>query len=135
MTRFVKGARIEVSGRNLARDSFPTTCTVRLRFAERGRLDLVTLFFYTGGSTPPPEIESAALTSGTHSVPVQNYKGPKALSALIFQVSGLWVHAHPSRSDAGMGFHGVSIISVADLTCSKASVFLVRAQSFSRLES
>ena len=56
---------VEVSGRKLAKDSFPSTCIVRFRFPERGRLDAVTINFYTGGWTPPAELtDDLKLTFG-----------------------------------------------------------------------
>jgi len=46
---------IEISGKGLGKESFPTSCTVRFGFPARGKRGPVTINFYSGGDMPPAE--------------------------------------------------------------------------------
>jgi len=48
--------KIEFTGQGLGKESFAKSCTIRYHFPQRGQLDPVTIFFYTGGDLPPAEI-------------------------------------------------------------------------------
>ena len=45
--------RIEISGTELGKESFPKTCTVRFSFPARGGRGPVSIHFYSGGVLPP----------------------------------------------------------------------------------
>jgi predicted dehydrogenase len=47
--------RIEVSGKGLGKESFPTSCTITFRFPARGKREPALIKFYTGGDMPPAE--------------------------------------------------------------------------------
>ena len=95
---------VEVSGRRLGKDSFPSTCIVRFRFPERGRLDPVTIFFYTGGWTPPAELtDDLKLTFGA--VPTSGCLmiGEKGIVS-----AGLWNTLGHMKMNGDKTYHGVN---------------------------
>ena len=55
--------KIEVTGADLGKESFPTTCIVRYHFEKRGALAPVTLHFYTGGVMLPEEVTRDIVTT------------------------------------------------------------------------
>ena len=48
--------RIEISGKALGKESFPTSCTITFRFPARGKREAVSIKFYTGGDMPPADV-------------------------------------------------------------------------------
>jgi predicted dehydrogenase len=48
--------RIEASGADMGKESFPSSCTVKLHFPARPGMAPVTIFFYAGQDTPPAHV-------------------------------------------------------------------------------
>lgn len=59
---------VEVSGEQMAMDSFPKSCTVRFHFPKRGKRGPVRIHFYSGGPLPPAQV-TAGLVPTLEKVP------------------------------------------------------------------
>jgi predicted dehydrogenase len=61
--------KIEVSGKDMGKESFPTACKVRYRFPAREGRGPVTLTFYTGKDMMPPAEVTAGMRETFNNVP------------------------------------------------------------------
>jgi len=96
--------RIEVSGENLGKESFPNSCSLKFHFAERGSVAATTIFFYTGGAMPPAEA-TRDIASTYGSVP---NLGCLLLGENGTISAGLWNSDGLIKMNGDAGFKGVS---------------------------